>query len=659
MVKIEFLKSESSTTHSPESFANFGHQPLDKSAVDERNDSHTYTIVALAKACAATQIQSRWRGIQCRKLRYKIISNGSTVNQKESNIDEKAALIIQKDWRRHRNRRLKVEAIHSRICNNSKSTSKSKCFEIGNNIATQTEFHNFIEGGHSNEESVRRLDVVSKQDDKEEETKYQAKPDVISSRKEVVKDAYTSSCLKNHKKIRLSGFEILNVLQAMSVLAYREYEILSKTILSNFNGSRRKSEYSFSVRLTGPIQDFEKDINSAWKSLIQTASELSSSSAMFLRKKGNRLKSNSTSEVARSHIQKLISLSDDSLLIIERNENVILYNHETIQTFLLSIDLDMDEDDEIDRKKTILDYLELKRQKASSSYLRTKIESALEVLNSVINWEEEHMGNHKIGSGERQELSKEILDEKDLLISKLREEVKRLKHTIHLIERNPYTFDEKENNLNKKKVFNSPLVKGKSPNQKKVSKQSFLHNSALRESSTKKAPVKQRRRQQESVNRVDINFSDLFGKEEKSKSTKSSFSSKKNHIRKATERKQPPGIPMYSYKVPEPKSKMSLAQTITKAREKRSHYFTSKVAWTDGETKRRQNIEIKTKKEFHDSSTLFSNVPADYRHQKEESIIGNIEIHNNEAKNLRPDIRFNAILEKLRQTTAEIEPHFK
>lgn len=450
MVKIEFLPSESSTTHSTKSFASLAHQSLDKD-IDKQNDSHAYTIVALAKSCAATQIQAHWRGVQCRKLMYETISNASTIHQKESNIGERAAMIIQKGWKRYR--RLKLEVAHSRLCPDLKSASKSKCIEnVINNIATQTEFHDISDRENSYEENITRFDAIrddNKVDDKEEETTtYQAKPDVSSSRKQIINNAYISCHSKNHKKIRLSGFEILNILQAMSVLVHREYEILSKTILSNFNGSKRKSEYPFSVRLTGPIRDFEKDINSAWKSLIKTASELSPSSAMFLRKKGNRLKSNSTSEVARSHIQKLISLSGESLSIIEHNENIILYDDETIRTFLQSIDLDMDDDDsdnddEMYGKRTILDYLERKRHKATSSYLRTKIENAIEVLNLVVSWEEKNMGN-KIGLGEGKHISKVILDEKDLLISKLREEVKRLKHTIHSIEKSPCTFCQKE-----------------------------------------------------------------------------------------------------------------------------------------------------------------------------------------------------------------------
>ena len=208
-------------------------------------------------------------------------------------------------------------------------------------------------------------------------------------------------------------------------------------------------------------------------------------------------------------------------------------------------------------------------------------------------------------------------------------------------------------------ILNSKIdtsVKGKQSNQKKISKQNIPLNSGLRECSTKKTNVKHRR-QQESVNRVDINFSDLFEEEEKPKYAKSSFSTKKN-IRKPTEYKQSPGVPMQNYTVLQPKSKMSLAQTIAKAREKRSHYFTSKIAWT-GEPKGSQKNKIETQKKIHDNSALFSKVSnnLNYGDQQEESTMGNIEHHNNAT--LRPDVRFNAILEKLRKTAAEIEPHFK
>ena len=208
--------------------------------------------------------------------------------------------------------------------------------------------------------------------------------------------------------------------------------------------------------------------------------------------------------------------------------------------------------------------------------------------------------------------------------------------------------------------MDTTLTKDKS-SQGKNTKQNASHNTILREPRMKKSKVKQKRRQ-ESVNRVEIKFGEIFEKEN-SKPASSDYSSQKKTTKKINERKQSPKL--YSCKNAGPKSnpKLSLAQSIAKAKEKRSHYYTSsKVAWSNENEK--ADVKPYISHDASDQSTLFVKVPrrrgdpiqssTDGRAQEWNTKTSHSIRENRNTGQTNADVRFNTILEKLRQTTAEL-----
>ena len=366
------------------------------------------TIAELVKDSAAVQIQARVRGVLCRKDKYK----GFLYDDDRKKLN--AALKIQKTWK-------------------NRMRSSIQRFGTYSNISTQTESC-FDEND---------INMADGDEDEEYENKQDTNP-YQQNRVDFIRREYDSYRQNLCKAVNLSGFEILNLLRAMSVLLPREYEILAKTVLSMMNDSKVRCNIShrFNVRITDSLVDFEEDIIAAWKSLTQTTIQLSPSSAMFLRKSNMpRLRLNPSSQDALLHLKRLCIINDESISILERNENILLYDEPIKDDFLASAGISPNDIEEHEGN-TIVDHLETFLLQVESSFHRTRIKNLLEIVRSIVEWERSRMGPEIYT--ERKTFDVKILSEKDLQIAKLEEEILQLKENIQTIAINPCKFCKKQ-----------------------------------------------------------------------------------------------------------------------------------------------------------------------------------------------------------------------
>ncbi len=693
MVCIEFLPNDFGSSK-PSADIDNGHLPSFPIINNPLNDDN-YTIVALAQNCAATQIQAIWRGIFCRKCKYDSFLELNINRCSESKHDRKtdgrvaAALTIQKKWRRYTTIISAAEKLTTserpEVSNSAPMSEEKK------NVSLQTDLYDIgissLELGGMEEGRAANLSRLN----------------ASSTRKEVVKCANEFCCSNNRDAIELNGFEILNVLRAMSFLQPKEYEILLKTLLSSSNnnsGHKLGDTLRFNLKLMSSLEEFEKDIHSAWKILTRKTAEVSQSSTTLIRRKRNRFKLNSSSQVALSHLQKLVKLTDESLSILELNENVMLYGDATIEAFLTSMGLEVDGGSRDIIHGTLVDQLEAMLKKAENSFIRVRVESALEVVQFISLWERTSgKYSHPLGLGRNEqtfESFESILKAKNLVISKLENELEELRQKIksnrdHICSCNkegkkdsksnhlklysarflsfiiffpaPFKVLQVENNSNDLKMKKDNLSKEKST-QRRITKQSTSPTN--RSHTSRKPMVKQKQKRQESLNRVEIKFEDLFEKDSSkpppiplattANRAKSSYPSERGRIMKnGVDKSSPP----YRDTRSKLNGNLTLAQTINKAREKRASYYTSKVAWSnESEARREYTIPSRDNYDSRQNTSLFTKVSrnaqkssfADTKSNRE----GKPDTKIPGEENIAPDMRFNAILEKLRRTTAEL-----
>ncbi len=197
--------------------------------------------------------------------------------------------------------------------------------------------------------------------------------------------------------------------------------------------------------------------------------------------------------------------------------------------------------------------------------------------------------------------------------------------------------------------------------QGKTTKQNTTRNTASMHSKLidSKNNAKQKRRQ-ESVNCIEIKFDDFFEKDAK---TVDSFPSK-NPLRKNVQlgRKETPKVAScdsHINTIYKPKSSMTLAETLAKARGKRMYKLNTntKIAWEDTKTKQNQiDADLESKQQYRrGNKTLFQKVrnTSDWNTLEKT----NVDVNDGRGEEAQyvaaPDIRFNAILEKLRKTASE------
>lgn len=415
MVKIEFLPSEFTRSDQRQTLDDLIHQPCFNKQADQDSWDDTNIIVELAKACAAVQIQAVWRGIRIRKQKY---CNKPKKSLQATGISlcHEAALAIQKAWKTHRHN----TAINTNFSRNNVHSSASKSTTVLSvHVTTQTEVV---------EDHKRSVEHVPNEDwDAGGQKKIEAKIETNSSRREVIQQAYDSCCSRLQDGVHINGFDVINILQAMTVLLPREYEILSKALLNDNKVIKSSTKIQFFIRLKGSLIDFEEDMNAARLHLIQRARELNPTSAIYLRKKCAKSNLTSSAESARSHLQKLCALSDDLLLILERNENIMLYDDVLIGNFLSCIGIDMCET-QLDGTKSLLDYLELQLEQVEDSFLQNRIETAISLVHFVVEWE-------KTSSTDPGLLRHTGLPKTpDLNVTKLQDELQRLKQKLASME---------------------------------------------------------------------------------------------------------------------------------------------------------------------------------------------------------------------------------
>ncbi len=408
--------------------------PIDHT--NRKKDEEHCTIIALAKGCAATQIQAVYRGVRCRQNKYKDgfskrrnIRNDELLHPLEYDSKvQNAALTIQRFCK------VVLKSAMERL-----SETKSKYIRLlsdtNRDVSIQTDESNM---GHQMIEMNTQTDnkTAIMQGPNTEPEQHNSATD---QREDIIKSAY-ECCLNNIlRSIELSGFETLNVLQAMSVLGFTEYEILLKVLLSSKNDSSnnkfRQPSSRYTVRLDGDIEDFEEDINAAWTSLSKRALDMSPGTAsVFLRKKDNRrLKFHSSSHVARTHLQQLISLSKESLLILEQNEDILSYDRITIEKYLLSLGLDhkmhLCDDKGQHCDWTVIDFLKAINKSTSeqSSFEQTKTKAALEVIGHVVEWENSLCSQKNPKKDKLFEFKSKHIMKQDSTILKLQQEIACLK----------------------------------------------------------------------------------------------------------------------------------------------------------------------------------------------------------------------------------------
>ncbi len=389
------------------------------------------TIAALAKACAAAQIQAIWKGVLCRKLKYEVHQFTSHLVSVDK-VTLEACLAVQKAWRRYRASKI-ASTFPSRFA------LEKRRFETENiHVFAKTDFDSihqienycYDDKDKSLETELNKVSISKGEVGDESSSKF------CSHRRQLVQLACYTCSKKLHKVVSLSGFEVLNILQALSVLQPREYEVLSNTVLSTINedgGSSKRNNNHFDVRLTGSLIDFENDLKTAWKYLVRRTIELSPSSGLFLRKNISSFKINSCLYEAQAHLLQLCSLNSESLSFLECNENVRKYSDDTIRRFLCSLGLDIG-DINYDSQKTVFGHLNLQLQQTESSFIRIKIRCALEVVYFLMEWE--RLGEKKNDPMKPQEIRETVVVEKDEIISKLTDEVRQLKLLLHSLESN-------------------------------------------------------------------------------------------------------------------------------------------------------------------------------------------------------------------------------
>lgn len=190
--------------------------------------------------------------------------------------------------------------------------------------------------------------------------------------------------------------------------------------------------------------------------------------------------------------------------------------------------------------------------------------------------------------------------------------------------------------------------------EKRARKQNPNGNLSPQELHTNKPKTKHNRRQ-ESINCVEIKFSDLF----KAETTSDYKSSKMTPTRHHAEPKKPPKLAPRNNKTGHQSNEiLSLAQTITRAKDKRSQGIKStKVAWSNQPKTSTQNKEPEQRKvtSTDNSKILFHKVST----WNKEEIFTSSNVEGDSSRNeveVTPDARFNAILEKLRRTATGFEP---
>lgn len=387
------------------------------------------TIAALAKACAAVQIQAIWKGVLCRKLKYEVHRTSNLVSVDKVNLE--ASLVVQKAWRRYRVSKI-ASTFPSRFAEDKRRFETKNIHVIaktGSDSINEIEHYCYDDKDKNLETELNKVSISNGDVGEESSSK------LCSHRRQVVKLAYYKCSQKLHKVVSLSGFEVLNILQALSVLQPREYEVLSNTMLSTMNedgGSRKINNNHFDFRLTGSLIEFENDLKTAWKYLVQRTIELSPSSGVFLRKNISSFNMNSSLYVAQSHLLKLCSLNSESLSFLEYHENVRKYSDDTIRRFLSSLGVDIG-DINHDNQNTVFDYLNLQLQQTESSFIRIKIRCALEVVYFLMEWERLGERNESM---KPQEIKESVVVEKDEIISNLTDEVRQLKLLVHSLESN-------------------------------------------------------------------------------------------------------------------------------------------------------------------------------------------------------------------------------
>lgn len=167
------------------------------------------------------------------------------------------------------------------------------------------------------------------------------------------------------------------------------------------------------------------------------------------------------------------------------------------------------------------------------------------------------------------------------------------------------------------------------------------------------------KRRQESVNCIEIKFDDFFEKDAK---TVDSFPSK-NPLRKNVQlgRKESPKVASchsHINTIYKPKSSMTLAETIAKARGKRMYKLNTntKIAWEDMKKQNQINVDLESKQLYQrENKTFFQKVRNTSDCKTLEK--ANVDVNDGRGEEApyvpAPDIRFNAILEKLRKTASE------
>ncbi len=645
------------------------------------NNQHNedFTIVALAKACAATQIQALYRGVKCRQrtisscnFHRKLSRSSKTCRQFDFCYYRKvqnAILTIQNFFRLiiHQRRGITLSLLE---CDHDKL--------IRHDVAGQTDWiYN------------ERNDNDTQTDDLKEMLMHQSNQDennndneIIKKRKDVVKFAYDSCRSKILGTITINGFEVLNILQAMSVLSYREYELLLKTLLSNSGSSAESKKYGhkslYQIRLQGDIKEFESDINTAWLSLTKKAMELSPGSAVALRKKGTRLKPNSSSLVARTHLQQLVDLDNESLSILERNQDILSYDNRTINSFLESLGVG-DLKHEVKESCTIIDYLNTFERSEDSSFVRTKVKAASEIIRYIKEWEKTLCSSYS--EKDNFALLSQII-EKDEIISALKGQVAKLEQQLTLAIQ-PVSGDNRESKYMHREqarkhehelncisflpfscledIYKDSVRKINGGRRRTTqlastsekievdSNPSVAAHTSLYEPRLKRKSKQRRTAKQGYINRVDIKFGDLFEKETKSKVPSNDDKPLPSYSKSRIHEKHIDRKVRANTSKRDTAHESTLCERIQKSRDKRHLHQATKIAWSENEKEQIQSRLVESTSCDNEFFKVLKNCnKRDIPYDREiENLDGRAKINTNQ--------RFNKILEKLRNTATSLE----
>ena len=419
MVKIEILPNIESnfTTNSnlarsrSKDYCTFQHiQHLANKEVDssyspynDQNSKQKTRIQTLAEACAATSIQAFWRGKYQQIHKYCMNRKDPSFRRPPTPADatkerceKMASITIKHLWQ-------------------SKKVSTQQTIKTmqKKELTPETKIQS------KNSENVASCINDCKEGDAFFKIQSPIAPELFSkgcTRREVIMKARNISSSRR-KEISLRGTEITKIFKDMELVSSEEYEGIMK-IVADIEKEDGGSGIYYNITLVGPIVDFQKQLATAWIIFTQKA-HISQTMAL---KKAAKLKLDLVATKMRSHILDLVDLQEESLSFLINNPGVMQYSKDCIKAFLQTTGIHNVTTTKGNIQWILLNYLKKLENRAQSAFLRGRIQTMIELVYLISQWESAGDCNH-LNNKEHDSFLERNIEDHRIEIAHLRREL--------------------------------------------------------------------------------------------------------------------------------------------------------------------------------------------------------------------------------------------